>query len=173
MTTKLIDQALEYGERGWALIPCHSVNEDGSCTCSKPDCRSPGKHPILAGYNHTASSEKDYILRCWEKFPYANIGIVTGEKSGIVVIDVDPKNGGFEGLEELEGQYGPLPDNNMVDTGGGGYHFYFSYPETGHVSCAASKLPAGIDVRGSGGIIIAPPSKHASGKQYTWRNQQC
>ena len=60
--------------------------------------------------------------------PVANIGIATGYRSDLLVIDMDPRNGGVEQLEALESWLGKeLHSNLIVDSGGGGRHFYFKF----------------------------------------------
>jgi len=96
-----------------------------------------------------------------------NIGILTGERSGLVVLDIDPKNGGSESLAELEAEHGTI-ETLQVLTGGGGIHFYFAYPEGKEIGNKANLLP-GVDIRGIGGYVVAPPSIHPdTGKAYEW-----
>jgi hypothetical protein len=84
------------------------------------------------------------------------------------VIDVDPKHGGEEGLAVLQQQHGVLPLTVESLTGGGGGHLLFTYPTDTTISNSAGKLASGVDVRGEGGYIIAPPSVHLSGNAYEW-----
>ncbi len=96
--------------------------------------------------------------------PLANFGIITGE--GLVVIDVDARHGGLESLQEIK----DLVDPTMtVKTGGGGYHFYYSVDEAVK---NRTNLLKGIDVRGDGGYVVAPVSKHKSGNFYTIENEE-
>src|SRR5690606_20570683 len=78
-------------------------------------------------------------------------------------------HGGFESAEALREQHGPLPDKLTVTTGGDGFHVYFRHPG-GRVPNSTSKVAPGVDVRGDGGFVVAPPSVHASGKSYAWRH---
>ena len=87
--------------------------------------------------------------------------------SGLVVIDVDPKNGGSESLAKLVRENDNLPDTVIALTGGGGEHFYFMHPGY-EVPCSAVTLGPGLDVRGDGGYVISPPSMHVSGVIYEW-----
>jgi hypothetical protein len=81
------------------------------------------------------------------------------------VIDIDPRNGGQEGLAALQQKLGRLPSGPMVETGGGGFHLYFRHPN----GDLRSSLEAdGVDLKGDGGFVVAPPSIHASGEKYRW-----
>jgi bifunctional DNA primase/polymerase-like protein/primase-like protein len=95
------------------------------------------------------------------------VGIHTGQASGLVVLDVDPRHGGDETLRELEAKYGPLPETPTALSGGGGRHFYFLHPGF-YISSRSDALGIGLDIKGDKGSIIAPPSLHARGGQYRW-----
>jgi len=86
----------------------------------------------------------------------------------LLVLDIDPRHGGPASLAQLEVQYGPLPKTVTAATGGGGCHYYFRYPLDGMYRNTAGKLGPGIDTRGAGGYVLAPPSNHASGNLYRW-----
>lgn len=95
----------------------------------------------------------------------SNIGIVTGKISGIVVIDIDPKRGGS--VDDILRKY---PTGRVVRTGGGGGHLYYRYPRAGHVGNMVDVHP-GVDIRGDGGQVVAPPSIHPSGGAYVWAQE--
>jgi hypothetical protein len=99
-------------------------------------------------------------------WPTANVAIRTGTISGLVVLNRDDYKGGADSLEELERTYRPLPGTVLSLTGGGGLHYVFRHPGP-PVKNKVETLGAGLDIRGDGGYIIAPPSLHASGKRYT------
>jgi len=101
----------------------------------------------------------------WRACDNANIGVRTG--NGLLVLDVDPRNGGYESPHALVTKHGHLPATPTVSTGGGGQHFYLAVQ--GKVPCKQSLWP-GIDVKGDGGYVVAPPSVHASGAAYAWEN---
>jgi hypothetical protein len=107
------------------------------------------------------------IQSWWGRWPEANIGLITGEGSGLVVLDVDPRHGGNTGIEELERQFGELPVTVEAQTGSGGRHLLFKHPGQ-RVPNSAGILGPGLDVRGDGGYIVVPPSLHASGRRYAW-----
>ena len=114
-----------------------------------------------------ASADIAIVGRWWQTWPNANIGIATGRRSGLVVLDVDFRADGDASLAALVGQHEPLLETACVHTGGGGLHYYFSHPG-GTVRNSASVLGAGLDIRGDGGYVVAPPSLHVSGQAYSW-----
>lgn len=119
-----------------------------------------------------ASNNAAVVEKWWTRFPQANIGIATGKHNGIIVIDVDkdPEKDidGDEGLKELEKTLGKLPETWEAITGRGGRHLYFKYPEGHTVKNSASAIARGVDVRGDGGYVVAPPSVHKNGTKYEW-----
>lgn len=158
--------AIWYAERrAWRVFPLHSIR-DGRCTCGKTECKSPGKHPRVARGCSEASSDPDVIRRWWEAWPDANVGIATGQ--GLAVIDIDPRSGGDDGIVDLRRMYGELPETLEVLTGSGGRHIYLAVDFDADVRNSASALAPGVDVRGEGGYVVAPPSSHASGTDYAW-----
>jgi len=163
---RLEQAALIYATRfKWAVIPIHSIN-DGCCTCQKSDCHCPGKHPLTKNGVKDASLDTKIISEWWGRRPFANIGIATGAESGFFVLDVDGQSGA-ESLQEIEEQYGKLPNTVEAITGGGGRHILFRYPFDMVIGNKVALAP-GLDIRGHGGYIVAPPSVHISGKQYHW-----
>jgi hypothetical protein len=115
-----------------------------------------------------AMTSKDQIVKWWtETNGLANVAIATGAPSGLVVLDVDAKSGGLNALAELEQQHGKLPTTPTAHTGSGGKHYFFRYPLGAKIGNRTGIVP-GIDVRGDGGYVIAPPSDHASGGRYSW-----
>ncbi len=102
-------------------------------------------------------------------WPEANIGIATGEPSGFDVLDIDPQAGGDESITRLVEKYGPLPETPDAETGGGGLHVCFAHSDV-LLKNSVSELGAGLDIRTTGGLIVAAPSLHGSGRRYRWRN---
>lgn len=101
-------------------------------------------------------------------WPHANIAIATGEKSGFFVIDIDDDHGGSESIKALMNQHGVFEDKVFQKTGSG-WHLFFKHPgiRIGNIQ-SSLRLGAGIDVRGDGGYIVAPPSLHEKGTHYEW-----
>jgi len=91
--------------------------------------------------------------------------LVTGAVSGIIVLDVDPRNDGEQSLAALEAAHGPLPVTVESHTGGGGRHLFFCHPAS---PVPTGPLVAGLDLKGDGGLVVVPPSLHPSGARYRW-----
>lgn len=166
----LLDAALGYARRGWLVLPLHSPAGDGRCSCDRPDCAHPGKHPRTPHGFKDATTDQATIRDWWRRWPHANVGIATGKTSGIAVVDIDRNRGGMESLRGLEAQHGDLPLTAVVRTGNGNHH-YFQYPGIHVKSIVGRGDLYGIDVRGDGGYVVAPPSWHASRTQYLWESE--
>jgi hypothetical protein len=172
-TTELLSSALTYAARGWRVFPCHTPNGD-RCSCGNRVCGNPGKHPrfdVADLDNGVLSATTDILLiqRWWGRWPDANIGLACGEESGFFVLDIDPRNDGEEGLAKLIRENRPLPSSVMALTGGGGQHHLFDYPGWNVPNrTGKNAIVPGVEVKGDGGYIIAPPSLHASGRNYEW-----
>ena len=127
--TKKAVAAWAYVERlNWPVFPCHSVRENGVCTCGNLACKDQGKHPWTEHGFKDASRDKGTIASWWSERPDANIAIPTGATSGFIAVDVDPRGGGTESLEDLEAEHGPLPHTVEAITGSGGRHILFKHP---------------------------------------------
>jgi len=145
------EAALRYLSYGWAVIPV----------------RPREKRPLVQWETYQKTPPSTDQVKAWfHDHPNANLGIVTGAVSGLVVLDVDPAHGGDESLTGLEQDFGALPHTVESLTGGGGRHIYFRHP--GGVVQNRVGLAPGIDLRGDGGLIVAPPSVHPSGRRYYW-----
>lgn len=150
-------------ERGWRVFPLHSVTA-GVCSCGAEDCKAPGKHPRVARGCLEATTDAAQIAAWWKAWPTANVGIATGR--GLVVLDVDDRHGGRDSLVDLRRVLGDLPETVCSVTGSGGLHYYLGVEV--EVRNSANVLGPGLDVRGEGGYVVAPPSTHASGRIYGW-----
>lgn len=160
----LLDAALAYAARGWPVLPVHTPTEHG-CSCRSSACQAVGKHPRTQHGLNDATVDSTVITEWWSTWPDANIGLVTGSRSGLVALDIDTRHGGDDTLAELERKHGPLPET-VRNLTGGGWHEMFAYPNVPVKSKA--NLAPGVDIRGDGGYIVAPPSRHASGQNYGW-----
>ena len=137
-------------ERGWHVFPL----------------RPKDKRPLTPNGFKNATTDESQIKRWWEANPRAGVAIRTGNESGVLVVDIDPRNGGDQSLARLVHEHGPLPETVEAETGGGGSHLYFKHP--------GGKIPSkkpwpGIDVKGDGAYVVAPMSQHPSGDFYKWR----
>lgn len=167
--TRTGSAALHYARLGWHVLPVHGIAQ-GACTCRHAACTSPGKHPLTANGVKDATTDAAQIEEWWTKWPDANVAIATGP-SLLLVLDVDPKNGGEAGLRELLKQQGEgILATLRVKTGSGGLHAY--YKRSLPLRNSAGTLGQGLDTRGEGGFVVAPPSKHYSGNEYTWAQGQ-
>lgn len=156
---------MKFGEMGLSVLPLHGV-VDGVCSCGKANCNKPGKHPRTRSWKD-ASTESARIGKLWARWPEANVGIVT-EPSGLVVVDVDPKNGGDKTFAEIKNRFEVFDSVPCVRTGGGGWHYYFRAPKDADICSGTNVFGRGIDIRAKGGLIVAPPSSHLSGNCYEW-----
>ncbi|MGO8759672.1 MAG: bifunctional DNA primase/polymerase [Terracidiphilus sp.] len=171
MTT--LKAALAYAARGWLVVPLHNPKQ-GVCSCRKKGCNSPGKHPRTEHGLNDASKDPKQIARWWEKWPDANLGILTGQESGLVVLDVDGIDGKAS-LQALTAAHGGFPKALCVKTGRTGTdgkhkgaHYYFRAPVGVPIRNSAGILGKGLDIRADGGYVVAPPSLHPSGLVYEW-----
>lgn len=148
----LLAAALAYAARGWPVLPC----------------RARAKKPVTAHGVHDATTAEATIRAWWTRWPEANVGIATG--GGPVVVDVDGETGAAA-LAGLESAHGDLPTTVTAITGRG-RHYYFTAP-AGSVRCAVAVAGlTGFDIRGEGGYVVAPPSRHESGATYAWLDEQ-
>jgi hypothetical protein len=147
----LTKAALDYGRLGWSVIPIEPR----------------GKRPLIRWqvYEHRRTEARE-AAEWFRRWPDANIAVVTGVVSGLVVLDLDPRHGAEDSLAQLEQAHGPVDPTVEVETGGGGRHLYFAHP--GDLQPSRVGLAPGIDLRGDGGYVVAPPSTHASGEAYRW-----
>jgi putative DNA primase/helicase len=95
------------------------------------------------------------------------VGIATGPESDLLVFDVDPRNGGLETLKAIFTEEHPFPRTPVVATGGDGCHLYFRFPNS--VEKFPSEIGPGVELKATGGGVVAPPSLHASGERYAWQ----
>ena len=180
----LREAATQYAREGYHVIPLYGIT-GGLCDC-RTACKSPGKHPIgrlVPNGLSEATSDPAIIERWWEKEPNANIGVRTGRASNLYVIDADAKRSvdighgvlipeGTHSLREWGEMHEPLPSTSIVDTGGGGEHWWYTYPDTGDIVSSTTNILPSVDIRAEGGYVVAPPSKHAQGTSYRWRQGQ-
>jgi Bifunctional DNA primase/polymerase, N-terminal len=164
-----MDAALDLAARGLAVFPLHFPvqRRDGlACSCGNPCGNNAAKHPFTAHGCKDATTDQRQITQWWRRNPRFNIGIATGS---VIVLDIDPRHGGFESLAALETKHDVLPHTWTVRTGSDGRHLYFAAPPNNvTIRNSAGKLAAGLDIRSAGGSAVAPPSLHTSGNRYSW-----
>lgn len=167
MANPILNAGLYYVGKGFEVFPVHGIANNGNCTCGDPACGNKGKHPATLRGLLDSSKDPKKIEQFFKGTQY-NIAIRTGAESGIFVLDID----GVEGetsLFKLLAEYGPLPDT-MHSLTSRGRHLIFKHPNK-KVITRTSKLACGailgVDTRGDGGYIVAPPSRHLSGVNYT------
>lgn len=155
----LMNFALKYAADGFAVFPVYEPVGIGKCSCAKEGCK--GKHPRTANGCLDATTDVEIIKGWWTKWPNASVGIATGMKSGMSVVDLD----GPEGI--ASGKRLGLRSSVLVLTGNG-EQLYYADPN-GLLDNSVKKLAIGVDTRGNGGYVVAPPSLHPNGKRYVWQ----
>jgi hypothetical protein len=166
------EHALHYASLGIPVMPLHYIGANGTCSCGgkkvNTKCK-PGKHPlgylVPRGLNDATTDET--TIRTWFDGKPFNIGIRTGSESGFFVLDRDDHDGGDKSLADLMQKHSALPPTAMQRTGNG-VHYLFRVPAGREIRNSAKKLAAGLDIRGSGGYIVAAPSIHQNGHTYAW-----
>ncbi|XWN32165.1 MAG: bifunctional DNA primase/polymerase [Devosia sp.] len=159
---RVASEAIDCAQRGWHVFPVPRGT------------RKSHKSERISGRPWGASADPDQIRRDWRKWPHANLGIRCGPASDIFVVDVDTLEGhgvdGFASLDTLIAENGELPLTIEAVSPTGSRHIYFRWPEDGGIVNSASKVGPGIDVRGDGGMVVAPPSVKPDKGEYRWQN---
>lgn len=123
---------------------------------------------IKGGRGFKDAVDDEGIIEAWSRdYPNANVGVACGEVSGIIVVDIDPRNGGMETVRSLRQRGFELPPTISVFTPSGGVHGYYRYQDG--LSGSRNPLGAGIDVQSNGKYVVAPPSRLSDGRGYSWR----
>ena len=147
-----LDFAKFYVSKGWRVLPV----------------KTKSKLPAISDWPNQASIDPVFLNEWFGNGNGYNIGILTGERSGIFALDIDPRNGGDESLFSLISEFGALPHTVEAITGGGGSHILFKHPGY-KISNSAQKLGSGLDIKADGGYILVAPSIHdKTGKTYEW-----
>lgn len=154
----MVDHALRYAAEGFAVFPVHEPTGVDICSCGKKGCR--GKHPRTINGVIDASVNYAQIKEWWTKWPSASIGIATGKKNGLAVVDLDGQAGISSGRRLR------LSSSVTAMTGNGSQLFYAD--PTGLLKNSVKKLAPGVDTRGEGGYVVCPPSLHPNGRRYLW-----
>lgn len=168
--TDAVDVVLGYAQAGVPILPLHTMRGD-LCTCGRPAgkgpgaCHSPAKHPLTRAGKDDATCDPGTIAEWLARWPGCNWGV--RPPVGVVVLDVDPRNGGDDQLAQLQARHGALPPTLTARTGSGGLHLWFSYNGP-----ARGKLCTGVDVKTNTGYLVAPPSVHECGGIYEWTDRR-
>jgi Bifunctional DNA primase/polymerase, N-terminal len=150
-----------YAALGYPVVPMHAAQPGGGCSCPDPGCPEAGKHPRLRGWQRLAAVDPAVVGEWWRRWPQANLGLATGR--AFDVLDLD----GQQGVEALRAAVLINPAEHpgpVARTGGGGWHLLYAPTALGN----RVGLLCGVDWRGRGGLIVAPPSQHVSGRRYHW-----
>jgi hypothetical protein len=162
-TEVMVFAALAYASRGWSVFPV----PPGQKKSYKSAARSGGQK-----WGKTKVAEE--IRRDWQTWPDANIGLPTGADSGFWVVEADTHSAhgvdGIASLAALVAANGELPPTRVAVSPSGSTHYYFKWVAGVEVKNSASRLAPGVDVRGEGGMVVAPPSKRRDGS-YRWQSE--
>ena len=175
---RLAKAASFYASIDWNVLPCHGI-VGGRCTCSRPhgEPKETGKHPAINEWNLQSTSDSSVVTRWWEENPEFNVGVHC-QKSGLMVIDIDPRSGGPESFAKFEEIVeGALPPTVEAITGVytasdgkalRGRHIFYKIDDSealiGNLNNFGLK---GVDIKHNGYVLIAP-SRHFSGVDYEW-----
>jgi Bifunctional DNA primase/polymerase, N-terminal len=150
-----------YAALGFPVVPMHNPRSGGGCSCPDQACPDQGKHPRLRGWQRLAAADPAVVGEWWRRWPQANLALATGRCFDVLDLDGD------QGVEALRAVLSIAPTEHpgpAARTGGGGWHLLYAPTGLGN---RVGLLP-GVDWRGCGGLIVAPPSQHASGYRYSW-----
>ena len=172
------EYALAYVRRGWAVVPLHWIKADGGCSCGDPHDgtgklppNGKGKHPhtmFAPNGSLSATKSEDVVASWWAAAPSMNVGIATGAASGFDAVDIDPRDGGDETWDSFVAKNrATVPETVVQITGGGGSHILFEHDANVNVKSPGK----GVQIKSTGGYIVAEPSRHHSGKLYAWDSE--
>mgnify|MGYP001586499620 FL=1 len=160
----MIDYALKYIAAGFPVIPlCWPIS--GQCACGRGHVeRAIGKVPLTEHGLKDATLTQQGVKEYWGRWPKANIGVVI--PPGYFVLDLDVEHNGFESIGRLQQTENfELTPTLMITTGSGGQHYWYKTSQTIR-NTARLVGYGGLDIRGQGGYVVAPPSIHRNGLSY-------
>jgi hypothetical protein len=146
----LMNHALHYASAGFAVFPCRPKGKEPLGSLAPNGCLD-------------ATTDADTIKGWWTKCPDANIGMATGKRSRLAVIDLD----GVDGIRSGK-RLGLF--SSITALTGNGQQLFYADPQ-GRLRNSVKKLAEGVDTRGEGGYVVVPPSLHPNGKRYIWVGQ--
>jgi len=160
----ILQAAQKFAARGWHVFPA-PLGEKKSCKSAEHS----------GGRKWGATTDPDEIARDWQRWPQANVGIVTGPKSGLLVIEADTEAGhGVDGIGNLAAlieKHGQLPNTIEALSPSDSWHLYFRWPDGWEICNSAGQVAPGVDVRGDGGMVLGVPSvKPGAAQPYRWKN---
>ncbi len=171
MNEKVFESAAALVAKGIPVVPVWGVRDDGTCACPKGgDCAAPGKHPIGAGWQHSALLDEEaiYNILVEEATGPRNIGILLGPKSGLIDIEHDTEEG-----KATAARLGLFHCGTPAFKSSRSTHYLFKYDPRLPMKAVIPNLQ-GLEIRlgadGRGAQSIAPGSTHHSGVVYTWHD---
>lgn len=154
-----------YTALGWKIVRLYGITDKGSCSCGRGACHTPGKHPVGSNWQASATSDEEIIQSWYDDDPNANIGILLGQSSGVIDIELDDNE-----AKEAWASLGLGEIWTPTYTAGRGPHRLFKWQDG--LPLVAVKKVMGIEVRlgndGKASQSVLPPSKHHSGARYAW-----
>lgn len=168
--SRLHKAALKYAERGIPVFPCMPGDKRPAVKKCPEAARKQLVGEALAEHArtclrdghgfHDATTDPRKINDWWGRYKGANIGMPTGERSGIISQDLDTYKPGAMTVEEVEAKLGAIPETATVRTGRGGLQFLYRCPEGEALkSIPEDQLGKGVCIKAEGGYIILPPSR--------------
>jgi hypothetical protein len=186
MRFALRDAAVGYASRGFPVLPLHypitrpqalgplAAGQPGrsgwstSCSCRDPACGQVGKHPLGALVPHglkEATTNRARVLAWWTRFPQANIGLACGRLFDVLDLDGPQAVAALQAFADRHGL--DLPAGGPVVRTGrtqGGWHYYLAPASLARRTGVLER----VDYQAQGTYVVAPPSRHASGRLYRW-----
>src|SRR5690625_698053 len=153
-------------DAGYRIFGLHGINPDGSCACMDERCKAVGKHPLSSSWQHTPAWT-DEQLSTFEQLGWLDSGYGVLVSNQLVVIDVDPRNGGDKGYARLLEDVPAVAGAGLIvesGRGDGGKHLYMLVPEGVSLVQQHHRYP-GVDFKTSG-YVVGPGSMHAAGNRY-------
>lgn len=155
----------KFWEAGYRVFGLFGANSKGQCACGNPDCKAAYKHPLTRSWQHTPlwSTEQLETMEVTGQFK-TGYGVLV---RGMLVIDIDARNGGVSSFEKLSGNVPEIAGAGLIvetGSGNGSKHLYFKLPENLALSAHLQNYK-GIDFKSSG-FVVGPESMHISGNRY-------
>lgn len=167
--TVFLEAALEYAARGWRVVPLHHTSSSGNCSCDRGDAcpeNSRGKHPRITAWQNNATTDPTQIEVWWAQWPMANVGVLLGQNSNLIDMEVDTKQGEADYVDLFDGNPPITPTFRSTR----GMHRLFEWmdglPGGAKIDIGGVGVRTGNDFRGAQSVF--PPSRHRTGAPYEW-----